>query len=79
MVRKSFDKGKDATTSKYPSSSKSPEPSRKKTGKKGAQGFDKESKEVIKSMESQIEALRKSSFQEINRLEAMLEKEHEES
>jgi hypothetical protein len=55
--------------------------SSKKTSKKKSLGggLDKESRELLKNMESKIEDLRKQAFNEINRLEAMMEKDQLES
>lgn len=63
-----------AGTSGVRTSSKPAEGSKKKK-KSGASGLDKESRDLIKNLESKVEELRKSSFGEINRLEAMMEKE----
>ena len=54
---------------------------RKSPGKKkNAQaGLDKESRELIKTLESKVEELRKLQYNEINRLEAMMEKESQEN
>jgi hypothetical protein len=45
----------------------------KKLKKRGSTGLDKEGKELIKNMEAKIEELRKSAFQEINRIEMLFE------
>lgn len=50
----------------------------KKFKKKGAAGLDKESKDLIKGMETKIEDLRKQAFNEINRLEVMIENDSSE-
>lgn len=47
----------------------------KRVKKKGAGSLDKESKDTVKQHEQKIEELRKQFFNEINRLEAMMEKE----
>lgn len=49
----------------------------KKPKKRGAAGLDKEGKELIKNMEAKIEEVRKSAFQEINRIESLLEHANE--
>ena len=51
----------------------------KKKAKKGGVVMDKESKEMIKQIEGKVEDLRKMCFNEINRLEAMLEKQEQET
>lgn len=63
----------DPAASGVKSSSKPDHSKKKKKG--GAAGLDKESRDLIKNLESKVEELRKSSFGEINRLEAMMEKE----
>ena len=62
------------------SQSKNQEASKKSSKKKNSvSGLDKESRDQLKSMELKIEDLRKQSFNEINRLEAMMEKEQSEA
>ena len=53
----------------------------KKSSKRKSVGgsLDKESRELLKNMESKVEDLRKQAFNEINRLEAMMEKDQQES
>ena len=64
----------DDPASAVRTSTSKPDHSKKKK-KGGSAGLDKESRDLIKNLESKVEELRKSSFGEINRLEAMMEKE----
>ena len=61
--------GNDPFASGFQSTSKSPDDSpKKKVKKKGVTGLDKESKEMIKSMENKIDSLRKDAFGKIDML-----------
>lgn len=50
-------------------------PANKKSKKRGTIVVDKDSKDMLKQFEQKIEELRKSSYNEINRLESMMEKD----
>lgn len=63
-----------ALTSGVKTSSK-PEGSKKTKKKTASVGLDKEAKDLMKNLEAKIEELRKASFGETNRLEAMMEKD----
>ena len=56
------------------SQSKNQDTAKKSSKKKNTGGgLDKESRDQLKSIESKIDDLRKQAFNEINRLEAMME------
>ena len=72
ILRRSRDRNKNFKNDPFSSgvnSSKSPENLLKRKKKGPGGGMDKESKDSIKQLEQRVEELRKTSMQEINRLE----------
>jgi hypothetical protein len=61
-----------ASSGAYNSSSRSPDIKRKP---KKTAGLEKESKDQLKVIETKIDELRKQAFNEINRLETIIEKD----
>ena len=73
-----IDEGLVRTSSVVKQDSKPKSPKKKVNASGGGASIDKESREQLKNIEAKLDELRKTSFNEINRLEAMMEKEQNE-